>query len=206
MKTFIYILCFFTTIVFAQSKINNSITVKISEKEWQNKNLTVTVFNNGNSISFAKSKEEWIEFCNKKTPAFCYFNFESSDNKHYGCFYNWYAINDNRGLAPEGYSIPNGEDVGLLLSKLSINGSEIKSTIGWGGDGNNKTGLNIIATGWLTKDGTWSWENRGASFWTRNGSLENSRALGWHVYEDQVGCGEWSDINSTGYSVRCIKN
>jgi uncharacterized protein (TIGR02145 family) len=36
----------------------------------------------------------------------CYYGFDSK-NSEFGLVYNWYAINDNRGLAPKGWEIPS---------------------------------------------------------------------------------------------------
>ena len=188
-------------------------TVQIGNQEWGTTNLSSKRFQNRDKIKFAKSQKDWKELCESKTPAYCYFEFQKKDKNGYGCYYNWYAINDLRGIVPKEFSIPTGEQVNSLLTLLSNEkcGSEIKSKIGWGGSGTNSTGLNIIASGGYSTYGKWT-NISAAHFWTSDGLFEKGRALGWHVYEDCSGMstkegfhiGEWSNADEA-YSIRCIK-
>ncbi len=36
----------------------------------------------------------------------------------YGKLYNWYAVNDQRGLAPVGWHVPNNEEWDTLITYL----------------------------------------------------------------------------------------
>ena len=40
------------------------------------------------------------------TGAWCYYQNTSANQTTYGKLYNWYAVNDPRGLAPQGWHIP----------------------------------------------------------------------------------------------------
>lgn len=73
------------------------------DKIWADKNLDVTRYRNGDLIPEVKNPEEWI---NLTTGAWCYYNNDPKNGAVYGKLYNWYAVNDPRGLAPEGYHIP----------------------------------------------------------------------------------------------------
>ena len=42
-----------------------------------------------------------------------------SEEENVGFFYNWYAVNDERGLAPEGFHVPDLEEMNKLLNFLS---------------------------------------------------------------------------------------
>ena len=213
MKLFtVLILILINSSLFAQE--NNEIkTVKIGNQNWTTQNLNIKQFRNGDMIAFASSKEEWEELCINKIPAYCFYNFSKKDSLNFGCYYNWLAVNDHRGLAPMGFIVPNASDMDTLLNALSKDncGFDIKSEIGWGGTGGNSTGLNIIGSGEFY-GGHWQ-ESSKASFWTKRGSIDGGLALGWHVYEDCNGvvtgkvafhCGEWSSIKS-GYSIRLLK-
>ena len=46
------------------------------------------------------------DWSNLTTGAWCYFDNDASNGTKYGKLYNWYAVNDPRGLAPNGYHIP----------------------------------------------------------------------------------------------------
>lgn len=89
-------------------------TKVIGNQVWMVENYDSKYFQNGDSLKFVKNKNEWIEACNSKIPAYCYYNQSESNNKHYGKLYNVYAIIDNRKLAPEGWDIPNSNDWGVL--------------------------------------------------------------------------------------------
>ncbi|NDB42022.1 MAG: hypothetical protein EB035_03505, partial [Actinobacteria bacterium] len=52
------------------------------------------------------------------TPAYCYYKNDPTTVSKYGLLYNWYAVNDPRGLAPEGFQIPEIEDWDELVYHL----------------------------------------------------------------------------------------
>ena len=79
---------------------------RIGNQTWMAANLDIATFRNGDPIPEAKSKEEWIAACKAKQPAWCYYNNDPANGKKYGRMYNWYAVNDSRGLAPAGWHIP----------------------------------------------------------------------------------------------------
>ena len=90
--TFILILCLIN-VSFTQ-------TVTIGDQVWSTKNLDVATFRNGDSIPQAITKKEWKEARKKQQPAWCYFENDPANGEKYGKLYNWYAVNDSRGLAP----------------------------------------------------------------------------------------------------------
>ena len=90
----------FGSAIFAQ-------TVKIGTQVWTTKNLNVSTFRNGDTIPEVKTNEEWIEAARIQQPAWCYYENDSMNGAKYGKLYNWYAMNDTRGLAPIGYHIPS---------------------------------------------------------------------------------------------------
>jgi uncharacterized protein (TIGR02145 family) len=108
--------------------------VKIGTQVWMSKNLDVNTFRNGEAIPQAKNKEQWTYASDNKIPAWCYYEFDDSKGKIYGKLYNWYAVNDSRGLAPKGYHLPLDEEWATLLDflgKLYIAGKYMKSKDGW---------------------------------------------------------------------------
>jgi uncharacterized protein (TIGR02145 family) len=70
---------------------------------WADKNLDVSRYRNGDLIPEVKDTQEWR---NLTTGAWCYYNNDPRFGAIFGKLYNWYAVNDPRGLAPEGYHIP----------------------------------------------------------------------------------------------------
>jgi uncharacterized protein (TIGR02145 family) len=105
----------------------------IGEQVWTTSNLNVTKFQNGDPIYEAKTNAQWINASEEKKPAWCYLQNNVQNGVIYGKLYNWYAVNDPRGLAPKGWHIPSlSEWVELetFLGKNLVNAA-LKSTVGW---------------------------------------------------------------------------
>ena len=91
---------------------------KIGNQIWMSKNLEVDKFRNGDKIFYARTLEEWKNANLKKIPAYCYYDNNPIKGTWYGKLYNYYAINDPRGLAPEGWEIPATADYNVLKETI----------------------------------------------------------------------------------------
>jgi uncharacterized protein (TIGR02145 family) len=112
--------------------MNQFAEVTIGHQVWMTKNLDVDKFRNGDPIPQAKTDAEWEAAGKNKEPAWCYYNNDPANGVKYGKLYNWYAVNDSRGLAPVGYHIPSDAEWMQLTDFLgSEAGSKMKSTTGW---------------------------------------------------------------------------
>ena len=108
--------------------------IKIGAQTWTTKNLDVSKFRNGEAIPLAKTNAEWELAGQNKQPAWCYYENKGENGTTYGKLYNWFAVNDPRGLAPSGYHIPTDAEWTILTDYLggdSIAGAKMKSTSGW---------------------------------------------------------------------------
>ena len=85
---------------------NNYPSVKIGNQTWMTTNLDVTHYRNGDPIRHCQTAEEWKDATAKNEGAWCYYNNSDSLGKIFGKLYNWYAVNDSRGLAPQGWHVP----------------------------------------------------------------------------------------------------
>lgn len=88
--------------------------IEIGGQIWTTDNLDVANYRNGDVIPEVTDPDEWT---NLKTGAFCYFQ----NNPNLGKLYNFHAIIDHRGLAPEGYKLP--EHLDWLLLRRFLFGS-----------------------------------------------------------------------------------
>jgi uncharacterized protein (TIGR02145 family) len=125
-------LSLFFAMLFAQ--LNYSQTVTIGTQVWATKNLDVSTFRNGDPIPQAKTNAEWAAAGKNEQPAWCYYDNNSANGTKYGKLYNWYAVNDRRGLAPVGYHIPTDAEWRKLSDYIggeSIGGKKMKATRGW---------------------------------------------------------------------------
>ena len=108
--------------------------ITIGTQTWTSKNLDVSTFRNGEAIPEAKNRKQWAKAGDNKTAVFCYYEYDSKNGKVYGKLYNWYAVNDPRGLAPKGYHIPSDAEWTILtefLGGIEIAGKKMKSKDGW---------------------------------------------------------------------------
>lgn len=92
--------------------------IEIGEQVWMIQNLSVEKFRNGDTIREVSSKQEWLKSGEQNEPAFCYYKNLQSNGRQYGKLYNWYAVNDPRGLAPQGWKIPSQKDWEILVENL----------------------------------------------------------------------------------------
>jgi uncharacterized protein (TIGR02145 family) len=89
-------------------------TIQIGNQIWLADNFDDVKFNNGENIRKAKNDEEWTRLNSECIPAWCYYQFEE-ERSDLGRLYNWFTVNDNRGILPDGYRIPNLEDFKILV-------------------------------------------------------------------------------------------
>lgn len=103
--------------------------VQIGDQEWMSENLKVTHYRNGDAIPHLTNSGDWTS---TNSSAYCVYNNTPSNADTYGNLYNWYAVNDSRGLAPEGWHIPTDEEIMVLEMYLGMSESEANDT-GWRG-------------------------------------------------------------------------
>ena len=104
---------------------NSYNTVEIGTQIWTKENLNVSRYRNGDPILQVANINEWNSLT---TGAWCYYKNEESNGVIYGKLYNWYAINDPRGIAPEGWHIPSTNEWILLKDFLITNGFNYDQT------------------------------------------------------------------------------
>lgn len=187
-------------------------TIKIGAQTWMTHNLDVTQFRNGDQIREAKSDAEWEECAKKKIPAWCYYHNDEALGVKYGKLYNWYAVNDPRGLAPTGYRIPSEEDWNKLITELG--GEEVaapKMRFGkqWGDSilvTSSKGNFGAMPSGWRKfSDEKIEFLNEGAYWWSSTAlSLKFAwtRYILFHSKEVKSYCYN----KGSGLSIRCVKD
>lgn len=193
--------------------------VKIGTQTWMTENLNVDRFKNGDLIPHAKSNEDWEKAGNNGEPAWCYYDNDPSNGAKYGKLYNWYAVNDPRGLAPEGWKIPSHEDWNRLRDFLGgerIAGKKMKYTDFWtenmknwfydydSGNGTNESGFSGLPGGVRGNDGTFG-RVGGYGYWWSS-TVYDTEAWGSTLYHFSSSLGRSTFLKQAGFSVRCIKH
>jgi uncharacterized protein (TIGR02145 family) len=182
-------------------------TVKIGTQYWALTNLNVDTFRNGDSIPEAKTNNEWVEAGQVGKPAWCYYNNDSKNGVKYGKLYNWYAVNDPRGLAPAGWTLAGDADWTELTRYLGgqAAGNKIKSTSGWvdGNNGTNDAGFTGLPGGYRIENGTFKNLGNIGTWWS---STEGKALTAVDYYLALNGnLGRSSSPRQRGESVRCLK-
>jgi len=184
--------------------------VTIGTQVWMTKNLDVSTFRNGDPIPQAKTDEEWKKAGENKQPAWCYYNNDPANGAKYGKLYNWYAVNDSRGLAPVGYHIPSDAEWTKLTDFLGGNevaGTKMKSTDGWKGNGNgtNESGFSGLPGGYRYNYGTFDYIGDGGNWWS---SSEDGTYDAWlrYLYYSNGFVSRYYGIKERGFSVRCLRD
>lgn len=105
--------------------------VSIGTQVWMIKNLSTTKYRNGDVIPQVTDPVQWSTLT---TGAWCYYENNPANEAIYGKLYNWYAVNDLRGLAPVGWHIPTQSEYQTLQSCLgggAVAGGKMKTLSLW---------------------------------------------------------------------------
>jgi len=182
--------------------------VKIGTQTWMIENLNVSRFRNGDPVPEAKTSEEWI----KAAPAWCCYENDPKNEAKYGKLYNWYAMTDSRGLAPEGWHIPDGAEWKKLsetLGGMAAAGRKMKNASGWDdkGNGNNESQFSGMPGGFRHNEGTFL--NLGSmGFWWSASATVSAGSLSHTLNNanNYFGWGEGKVRDFYGFSIRCVKD
>ncbi len=192
-------------------KNNLILTITIGSQVWTSKNLDVSTYRNGDIIPQVQDPNAWAELT---TGAWCYYDNDSSNGTKHGKLYNWYAVNDPRGLAPDGYHIPTDAEWKILIDFLGgkdVAGKKMKSTSGWehdyiydiSGNGNNSSGFAGLPGGFRDEAGTCDFLGYYGYWWSSTEFYKDlSEACSLQSDKDRVR--RETPINSQGLSVRCL--
>ena len=215
---FISSFIFLCTISFGQAIQKNS-EVKIGKQTWMSKNLNVDKFRNGEVIQEAKTEDDWEKAGENKKPVWCYYNNDPSNGIKYGKLYNWYAVNDPRGLAPAGWHVPSEAEWTTLtnfLGGVSVAGKKIKSKEGWKDNGNGTNEFNFSGLpGGRRQETTWNglgdFMQIGTDGWWWSATEIDLLGTYYSVYAFRLMktrnfAGAGGSGKREGMSVRCIKN
>jgi uncharacterized protein (TIGR02145 family) len=190
----------------------NTPSVTICNQVWTATNLDVTTYRNGDAIPQVTDPAAWATLT---TGAWCYYNNDPSTGAVYGKLYNWYAVNDPRGLAPTGWHIPSYAEWTTLIDCLggvAVAGGKVKEagTAHWADpntDASNISGFTGLPGGFRRFDGTFYSLGQWAYWWTTTEYL----LPGYYWYIDANSfSGDLSpysaDLPGDGFSVRCVKD
>ncbi|SVB04445.1 uncharacterized protein METZ01_LOCUS157299 [marine metagenome] len=196
-------------------------SVQIGEQLWMAENLKVTHFNNGDEIPTGYSASEWDTI---HDDAYAVYDDDPANAEIYGNLYNYYAVDDSRGICPENYHIPTDDEWYVLLEYLGgdsgenwiIAGGKMKDvgTIE-DGDGrwyapnegaNNESGFTAIPAGFRLNDGQYYESGYYGIFWSSTAEYYTNAFFMWYLLHDDSRLYRGLFDSQTGLSVRCLKD
>jgi len=134
-------------------------TVQIGDQLWMAENLKTSQYNNGDEILYGDPTNPWA----LHTAAYSYYNNKISNFFIYGNLYNWYAVDDDRGVCPEGFHIPSDDEWMELVNNPAFRSSGFLPLPGGCRDAGSRFFENIGKFGyfWSSSNGNsgsaWSW-------------------------------------------------
>ena len=190
-------------------------TVNIGTQTWTQKNLNVSRYRNGDVIPQVITSAQWSSI---STGAWCWYNNDSARYAStYGKLYNWYAVNDSRGIAPLGWHVPTDQDFLVLTYSIlggpSAAGGKMKEagTTHWNSPNlgaTNSSGFTGLPGGDRNYFGTFD-GNIGAigAWWSSTESAPNSTFAWQRTLLSDTNLVSYSGLGKgTGLSLRLIRD
>jgi uncharacterized protein (TIGR02145 family) len=185
--------------------------VQIGPDCWMGRNLEVTHFQNGDPIPEEPGNTVWASL---STPAYSTNPNADSLTNVYGRIYNWFVVDDGRGVCPVGWHVPSNTEWVDLKDRFggaSVAGGAIKSTSSnWQAPNTaatNSSGFGAEPAGYRSaSNGSFFEFRRQTIYWSSTPASSSSRALGERLYfdDDLMNTGDF--LRDLGTSIRCIKD
>ncbi|HOX87439.1 MAG TPA: FISUMP domain-containing protein [bacterium] len=212
------------TVYRTVTDINGNVyrTVKISDQWWMAENIKTTHYRNGDPIPNITNNTEWIQLI---SGSYCNYKNDDANVETYGRMYNWYAVNDHRGLAPEGWQAPSDEQLKQLERNLGIDQDD-ESKIGWRGTdqggqlkeastthwyypntgATNKSGFAALPAGYRRSyNGSFDYVTLNAYFWSST-EYDSNNALCRSLCWINSNIMRIERCKTYGFSVRCVRD
>ena len=187
--------------------------VKIGKQVWMKINLNVDKFQNGEIIPEAKTDEEWKKAGENQEPAWCYYDYNPVNGDEYGKLYNWYAVNDSRRIAPNGWHVPTNKEWLALIKFLGgedVMGDKVKNVYKhhWEDPKNiatNESGFSGLPGGYRYYLGIFANLGSNGNWWSAS-ELNISNAYFLYLLSNSSKGYFHHDEKRNGFSLRCVRD
>ena len=198
-------------------------TVQIGTQCWTKENLRVSKYRDGTIIPLDESGgtngDEFGEKWSIRTEgARTSLGNSVGIFQVFGYLYNWYTIENQKGICPVGWHSPNNKEWNILNEFLGgdfISGIKLKDTLFWNIDPNNistnESGFSARPGGWRSSTGSFTKTNNGppreGSFWSLSDTIDFYE-FAWYRKVALTNNRFISEKQSklAGFSVRCLKD
>lgn len=202
---------------------NTYSTAAIGSQVWMAENLRTTKYRDGSAIPEVTVNAAWQGL---SIGTWCNYGNYSGNNATFGKLYNWHAVNDARGLCPQGWHVPTDAEwktlettLGMLASEVNITGyrgdaqnvgGKLKSTIDlWEppNDGaTNSSGFAGLPGGFRDEDGNFVGVRYYGDWWTAT-QVDAANAWTRELDNEDSGIYRYGDYpKGRGLCVRCIRD
>lgn len=196
--------------------------VAIGDQCWFAENLRTEHYTNGDSIPGNLTNAQW-KTTNEGAQAYYDNDLELLDL--YGRLYNWYSVEDGRGLCPNGWHVPSDEDWMILEIELGMSESEANSmgqrgtdegvetkasSVGnppW--DGSNISGFTMLPGGYRQGAygiGATAYLGWYGYCWSSTPGGTNGYIRTWISNVNTISRDLYPDGPRVGVSIRCLKD
>ena len=194
-------------------------TVQIGEQCWFAENLRSENYENGDLIPANLNDSEWFSTTSGATSVYGEY---VPALETYGRLYNWYAVDDVRGLCPSGWHVPTDLEWLMMEKELGMSeseadetgfrgtdqGAQMKTTYGWEwsfipeSTGTNLSGFSGLPGGRRTSD--FEGEFYDGYWWSCS-------PMGWQAWarrlvHDNATVSRLTEHLEFGFSIRCIQD
>jgi len=177
-------------------------TVEFNSKNWMVRNLDVATYRNGDTVPEARTAQAWQQCAEEKKGCWCYYNNDPKGAATYGKLYNWFAVSDERGLAPAGFHVPSRRE----FDELSVDLYDMKQDRFVALIAGGVTELNLPLPGWRLENGQFDSRDSSGCYWasTKGFGINSGSCLRLigsvkKTYLDYK-------FRTLGFAVRCIED
>jgi len=188
-------------------------TIIIGTQTWMAENLKVTHYNDGSEIQYVQSESSEPDVWeNLSTGAYGYYNDDPSNLDTYGNLYNWYTVDDSRGVCPEGWHVPSDNEYTILTDYLggtSVAGGKMKEEglDHWNSPNTgatNESGFTGLPAGIRYNfNGIYASMGGNSHFWSSSESSSGSASYLELIYDGSY-VNRATSYKPYGYSIRCL--
>jgi uncharacterized protein (TIGR02145 family) len=204
--------------------------VGIGNQCWFKENLRSDNYRNGNAIPGNLSNSQWTSttsgaqtvYGEGSSAVYSGSSDETANLATYGRLYNWYAVNDARGLCPTGFHVPTDGEWMTLEMALGMTSAQANSA-GWRGtdqgtqmksspsdtpawNGTNSSVFSALPGGLRSSlDGAFYYGGD-SGFWWSSSADGADGAWARNLASVNVSVNRSSYYRRVGFSVRCVRD
>ncbi len=177
--------------------------VKIAGQCWFAENLRAVRYRNGHPIPGNLSADRWAALT---SGAQAVYDEKESNLLQYGRLYNWFAVDDSRGLCPSDGHVPSDAEWTALTDALGGSAVACKKMKSTAWNGNNSSGFSALPGGGRGYDDGTFLDGGGSGCWWSSSASGTSAAWNRNLDSDFDSVIRFNFILRIGFSVRCVRD